>query len=169
MFQRFRLYELPVLSLLGLLAFSGYICFAPVRSASAEPRQGQQRADAASEEKPVFTNFKGVELGMAAADARQKLGVPSDKGDEQDFFALSDKNTAQVFYDREKKVYAISVNYLGGENIPTPQSVVGSDIETKPDGSLFKRVTYPKAGYWVAYNRTGGNDPLITITMQKLR
>jgi hypothetical protein len=168
MFQRFRSHELPVLTLLSLLALSGYLCLAPVRSASAEPRQGQGTADS-KEEKPVFTNFKGVELGMAAADARQKLGIPSDKGEEQDFFSFSDKNTAQVYYDRDKKVYAISVNYLGGDNIPTPQSVVGSDVESKPDGSIFKRVTYPKAGYWVAYNRTGGNDPLITITIQKLR
>jgi hypothetical protein len=168
MFQRFRSHELPVLTLLSLLALLGYLCFAPVQPSSAEPRQGQQSADA-REEKPVFTNFKGVELGMAAADARQKLGIPSDKGEEQDFFSFSDKNTAQVYYDHDKKVYAISVNYLGGDNIPTPQSVVGSEVETKPDGSLFKRVTYPKAGYWVAYNRTGGNDPLITITMQKMR
>jgi hypothetical protein len=168
MFQRFRSHELPVVTLLGLLAFSGYLCLAPVQSASAEPRPSQQSADA-REEKPVFTNFKGVELGMAATDARLKLGIPSDKGEEQDFFSFSDKNTAQVYYDHDKKVYAISVNYLGGDNIPTPQSVVGSDVETKPDGSLFKRVTYPKAGYWVAYNRTGGNDPLITITMQKMR
>jgi len=71
---------------------------------------------------------------MAAADARQKLGIPSDKGEEQDFFSFSDKNTAQVYYDHDKKVYAISVNYLGGDNIPTPQSVVGSEARPSRTG-----------------------------------
>jgi len=29
-------------------------------------------------------------------------------------------------------------------------------------------VRYPKAGYWVSYNRTAGNSPMITITMQAI-
>jgi hypothetical protein len=37
----------------------------------------------------------------------------------------------------------------------------------RPDGSLYKMVTYPRAGYWVAYSRTTGDSPMVMIAMQK--
>ncbi len=40
-------------------------------------------------------------------------------------------------------------------------------MEAKPDGSAYKLVTYPRAGYWVAYSRTAGDEPLTIITMQR--
>jgi hypothetical protein len=46
--------------------------------------------------------------------------------------------------------------------------VFGSDFETKPDGSKYKLVRYPKAGYWVSYSKTAGDTPIITVTIQKL-
>ena len=106
---------------------------------------------------------------MTAAEARQKLGNPSEKGEEQDYYSFNDKNTAQIYYNSEKKVYALSVNFLGGTDAPTPKTVLGADIEPGADGAIFKRVSYPKAGYWVAYSRTAGSDPLVTITLQKMQ
>jgi hypothetical protein len=50
---------------------------------------------------------------------------------------------------------------------PTPLAVIGTDIEAKPDGSLYQMKTYPQAGYWVAYSRTAGDSPMVIITMQK--
>ena len=32
---------------------------------------------------------------------------------------------------------------------------------------MYKMVSYPKAGYWVAYSRTAGDEPLTIITMQR--
>jgi hypothetical protein len=77
----------------------------------------------------------------------------------------------QVIYDKAtRKVTAISVDFVNGASSPiTPQQVFGSDIESKPDGSKYKLVRYPKAGYWVSYSRTAGETPMITITMQKLQ
>ena len=41
------------------------------------------------------------------------------------------------------------------------------EVEAKPDGSLHRKVDYPKAGFWVAYSRTQGDAPMVSITMQK--
>ncbi|HEV2706208.1 MAG TPA: hypothetical protein VGV59_09810 [Pyrinomonadaceae bacterium] len=121
------------------------------------------------EDAPPYREFKGVRIGMTCDEARKLLGDPADKGDAQDFYVFSETETAQVFYDKEKKVFAVAAVYLNGtaNGVPTPKAVLGSEIEPKPDGSLHKMVTYPKAGYWVSYSRTSGDSPLVTVTMQK--
>lgn len=119
-------------------------------------------------DKPLYIDYRGVRLGMEAGEVRKKLGDPKDKGDVQDFYMFSEKETAQVFYDKGK-VMAVSVNYLGDKSAPLPKIVLGIDVEAKPDGGIFKLVRYPDAGYWVSYNRTGGDDPLVTVTMQRIQ
>jgi hypothetical protein len=121
------------------------------------------------EDEPLFSEYKGVHIGMTSDEARSKLGNPQDKSDEQDFFVFNEKESAQVFYDKLHKTYAVSINYLGaGSSVPMPKAVVGSELEAKPDGSMYKMVRYRKAGYWVSYSRTAGTDPLITVTMQRI-
>ncbi|MGB8507187.1 MAG: hypothetical protein WCD76_02180 [Pyrinomonadaceae bacterium] len=120
-----------------------------------------------AEDMPPFHDYKGVSIGMSADDTRHKLGSPADKGDKQDFYVFSDEETAQVFYDAAKKVYAVSVIYTGASGVPACKSVLGSDVAPKPDGSVHKMIDYPKAGYWVAYSRTAGDSPMTTVTMQK--
>jgi hypothetical protein len=106
---------------------------------------------------------------MTADEVRKKLGNPSDKGEEQDFFVFSPNETAQVLYDKTRKAMAISFDYMtGAREVPTAKVVFGSDVEAKPDGSIYKMVRYPKAGYWLSYNRTAGNSPLTSITFQKI-
>jgi hypothetical protein len=151
-----------------------------VMSASAQAQNRSSRGAAVArtsaveqpkgEDAPLFNEYKGVRIGMMADEARKMLGSPQDKSDEQDFYVFNEQESAQVFYDKAHKTYAISVNYLGAKNssTPAPQSVFGSEIETKPDGSMFKMVRYPKAGYWVSYSRTSGNDPIISITIQRI-
>ena len=119
---------------------------------------------------PLFMDFKGVRIGMAAEEARKKLGSPKDKSDEQDFYVFNDTQAVQVYYDKAtRKVTAISIDFMNGANeIPTAKQVIGSEIDAKADGSGYKMVRYPKAGYWVSYSRTGGKEPTITITMQKI-
>ena len=120
------------------------------------------------EEAPPFREYKGVKLGMGAEEARKLLGTPADKGDTQDFYSFSDKETAQIYYDAEKKVFAISVIYIGaGATVPTAKAVLGTEVEAKPDGSMHQRLDFPKSRCWVAYSRTSGDAPLITITIQK--
>jgi len=55
-----------------------------------------------------------------------------------------------------------------GGNAPDAKSVLGEDVEAKADGSMYKLVRYPEAGYWVSYSRTAGNSPLVIVTMQKI-
>lgn len=138
-------------------------CFAGASVARAQNGGSEKKSD-----KPLYAEYKGVRIGMEAGEARKKLGDPSDKSDAQDFYVFSEKETAQVFYDKGK-VMAISVNYLGEKSAPLPKVVLGIDIEAKPDGGMYKLVRYPEAGYFVSYNRTGGDDPLVTVTMQKIR
>jgi hypothetical protein len=129
----------------------------------------RNRAAAGDEDGPLWQEYRAVRIGMSAEDVRKKLNDPSDKSDEQDFFVFSDNETAQVFYDKTHKVFAISVNFLNGaRDKPTPKAVFGSDIEAKPDGSLYRMVRYPKAGYWLSFSRTAGDSPLTTVTLQKI-
>ena len=130
----------------------------------------QKRPNAATEEEPVFHDYRGVKLGWLADDVRKKLGNPANKSDEQDYYEFSDNEKASVYYDKAtKQVTAISVDFIGaGTGILTPQQVFGAEIEAKSDGSKSRLVRYPKAGYWVSYSRTAGDSPIISVTMQKL-
>jgi outer membrane protein assembly factor BamE (lipoprotein component of BamABCDE complex) len=123
-----------------------------------------------AEAEPTFKEYRGAQIGMTADEVRKKLGSPADKGDEQDFYVFNEKETAQVLYDKAtKKTIAISVDFMSGASgVITPQQVFGADIEAKPDGTKYKLVRYPKVGYWISYSRTGGDTPIVTVTMQKI-
>jgi hypothetical protein len=142
-----------------------------VLSAAALAQTTRRAPSAAPEESPIFQEYRGVQIGWLADDVRKKLGNPADKGDEQDFYVFSEKETAQILYDKAThKVTAISVDFMtGASGVITPQQVFGADFETKADGSKHKLVRYPKAGYWVSYSRTAGDTPIVTITIQKLQ
>ena len=117
---------------------------------------------------PVFTDYRGVKIGMTAEEVRAKLDRLK-KGDKQDFLALSDRESAQIYYDDSGTVTAISIDYFGdNNNAPSPDAVLGAALEAKADGSMYQLNRYPDAGYWVSYNRTAGEKPIVTITMQKM-
>jgi outer membrane protein assembly factor BamE (lipoprotein component of BamABCDE complex) len=143
-------------------SLSVFLLLALCSAAAATPMQ-----NTGGEKEPVYQSYKGVKLGMTADEVRKALGSPENRGDTQDFYSFSDDESAQVFYDADKKVYAVSVFYTGGKSVPTAKAVLGAEAEPKPDGSAHRMVEYPKAGYWVAYSRTAGDSPLITVTMQK--
>ncbi|HJR08135.1 MAG TPA: hypothetical protein VJ842_12815 [Pyrinomonadaceae bacterium] len=147
----------------------------PVCSAQ-QPVQNQQPAvpvvatqESAAAVAPLYKEYKGVHLGMSADEVRQKLGKPEETGKEQDLFVFSDTERSRVYYDSAKKATAIISTFIGkASNAPTPEAVLGTTIEAKSDGTLYKLVQYPEAGYWVAYSRTAGNEPLTIITMQAM-
>jgi hypothetical protein len=118
---------------------------------------------------PVFTAYRGINVGLSVDEVRQKLGKPEEKFDDMDLFVISDKERARVYYDKDKKARAISVTYIGtNSGTPTPVAVLGMEIETKQDGSMHHLIRYPEAGYWVSYSRTAGESPLVMVTMQKI-
>ena len=138
--------------------------------ASSQIVAGQtRRSGGGTEEGPLFHEYRGVQIGSAADDVRKKLGSPANKSEEQDFFVFNEKETAQILYDKGGKVITISVDFMtGADGVLTPKQLFGGDIEAKPDGSMYKMVRYPKAGCWLSYNRTAGNSPLVTVTIQKI-
>ncbi len=169
--RAFRLLEHTLLALLIAWAVTAD------RGAPAQAQGQKTRPPAAKVEtaeapeqtdEPLLRDYKGVTVGMGADEARQKLGEPLSKNDDQDFYAFSDAETAQVFYDRSKKVSAISVSYVGAAAAPACKAVFGEDAESKPDGSTYKTKQYAKAGYWVSYSRTAGDSPVTTITFKKM-
>jgi hypothetical protein len=143
---------------LTLIAFTTDTSLAQRRTAAGEP-----------ENQPAFSEFKGVRLGMKTDEARKKLGSPTDKGAEQDFYVFNDTQAVQVYYDKAGVVNAISIDFMNGATaIPSAKEVLGAEAEAKADGSAYKMVRYPKAGYWVSYSRTAGSSPTITVTMQRI-
>ena len=152
-----RTLTLPVLSLLAFaLAFA---------AAGARAQNGADK----DKDAPPFHDYKGVHIGMTSDEARKVLGSPADKGDTQDFYSFNDKESAQLYYDGDHKVYAISVTYLGGTAVPESKSVLGAEADRKNDGSLYKMIRFPKAGCWVSYTGTSGDSPMTIVTMQKLQ
>src|SRR5688572_1150741 len=119
-------------------------------------------------EKAVFSTYKGVGLGMKADEARKILGSPKDKSEAQDFYVLSDNETAQIYYE-SGAVTAISIDYSGDlKNAPSCKQVLGEEVPPKPDGGIYKLVRFPKAGFWVSFSKTAGTNPVVSITIQKL-
>src|SRR5437899_11411039 len=133
----------------------------PVSSHAQKPRGSAANGGGGGDDaQPALSDFKGVRIGMTAEEARKKLGTPRDKSAEQDFYVYNDTQAVQVMYDKKGAVSAISIDFrTGASGIPSAKTVLGADIEGKPDGSMFKMVRYPKAGYWVSYSRTAGDSP----------
>jgi hypothetical protein len=125
-------------------------------------------ASKASTNAPVYTDYRGVSIGMTVDEVRSKLnGIK--KGNGQDFLISSEQESAQIYYDDKNKVSAISIDYIGDiSKAPTPETVLGATIEARADGSMYKLNRYSEAGYWVSYNRTAGDKPIVTITIQKM-
>jgi hypothetical protein len=147
----------------GALIFTA---LAPVPLCAQRPKDA---LDPDGDKRPAFSDFRGVGIGMHAEEARKKLGSPRDKSAEQDFYMFGENQAVQIFYDKAGVVNAISIDFMSGaREIPSCKDVLGADAEKKSDGSVYKLIRYPKAGYWVSYSRTAGDSATVTITMQKI-
>lgn len=154
-----------------LLIFAASIAAAQTTSSPSEQEEVatvvNSENSVATPSAPVFKDYRGISIGMSAQDVRAKLdGLKEGEG--QDFLVLSDLESAQIYYDKQGKVMAISVDYFGGSNAPAPNAVLGVPLDAKADGSMYQLNRYPDAGYWVSYNRTAGAKPIVTITIQKM-
>ncbi len=122
-----------------------------------------------AKEEPAFREYKGVRIGMTADEARKLLGNPTDKDDGQDMYSFNDNESCEVYYDASKKVSAVKITYFGAKSVPTAKAVLGDEPEARQDGSVYKLIRYPKAGFWVSYTRTSGDAPMTIIAMQKIQ
>ena len=74
-----------------------------------------------------------------------------------------------VFYDASGKVAAISIEFdAENETPPQPEEVLGESVQVNTDGSIYARFRRPEDGYWICYSRTGGESPLVTVTVQRI-
>jgi hypothetical protein len=146
--------------LVGLFAFAG------------QPTQAGDAASAVpapTPESAAFKDYKGVSIGMAAQAVRKALGDPKEKSDPVDLYIFSNEESAQFFYGDDKTVNAIMITYTGDlKKAPTPMTIFGVEAAPAADGGIFKMIRYPKAGFWISYNRTAGDDAVISIAVQKL-
>lgn len=154
----------------SLLARAILLTFVVAISSIAVVAQVNKNRAAAVDDKPIFHDYRGVQIGLLADEVRKKLGEPANKGDEQDIFLFGEKELAQILYDKTtRKVITISVDFSSGAaGVLTPQQVFGAEIEAKPDGSKYKLVRYPKAGYWLSYSKSAGDTPTISVTITKI-
>lgn len=138
-----------------------------VANATLKPKTSTTNAEAG----PLLSDYRGVKIGMPLKDARASVDrYLKSKGDRQDILVFSDTESAQIYYDAAGKVMAISVDYfVKNGNAPSPTDVLGMNVSAKPDGSMYAMKRYPAAGYWVSYNRTAGESPIVTITMQAFK
>jgi hypothetical protein len=74
-----------------------------------------------------FKDYRGIAIGMTAAEVRAKLERLK-KGDGQDFLVFSEHESAQIYYDDNGNVTAISIDYFGDSQGPhlRPCSDLGS-------------------------------------------
>ena len=135
--------------------------------AGAQGRAVTKSAHISAPQQPLYSEYRGVRIGMSTADVRTKLGAPLQPADDMDLYVFSEKETAQIVYDAAHTIKTISVDYAGGVGAPDYKSVVGPEIEVMVDGSLYKLVRYDSFGVWVIYNRGAGDAGTVTITIQK--
>lgn len=153
----------------SLLLFSFGLMLALIIPATAEAQRSKGALDSGHESEPSVSQFKGVRIGMMTEDARKKLGTPRDKSAQEDLYMLSDNEVLMVYY-QAGAVKAISIDFMSGAPaVPSSKDIFGADAKAGADGSIYKKVEYPKAGFWVSYSRTAGTDATVTITMQKIQ
>lgn len=121
---------------------------------------------------PVFTEYRGIVIGMTADEVREKLNKKPKIEDKDGFYyVFSDDEALQIVLDENKKVKVISIIYSGeNTNIPTYEAVFGKDVplEQSADGRVYKLIRYPDSGFWVAYSSGAGENPTVTVTIQKM-
>ena len=143
------------------------VVFAAVlaRGQSAAPPLPRANAHAQVQQ-PLYREYRGVHLGMTAAEVRAKLGEPALKSDEQDFYIISPTETAQFAYDAALKVVTISTDYTSGAGAPDYKNVVGEGVLLeRPNGSLFRMVMYDSERFWVSYSKSATIPIIVTITI----
>jgi len=118
---------------------------------------------------PRTAEYRSIKIGTTSEEVRNKLGKATIDDKDGFYYRFSDEEFAQIRLDPENNVRLIAVTY-SGKNAPKVTDVFGNKVkvETKPDGSIYKLVRYPNAGYWLAYSSTASENPTITVTMQEL-
>lgn len=163
-----KAYQQTSSAALRIFLLLSLVCCAFVVSANAQNVEGKKVS--AKTEEPAWHSYKDVHIGMTDKEVRDRLGSPKSEDTEGYFYMVSDTETAQVLFDGAKKVRTISIVYSSEHpSCPKYAEVFGPNVavEPKPDGAVYKLVRYQELGYWVSFNRTAGDKPMVIITIQK--
>jgi hypothetical protein len=136
-------------------------------SINAQAQTGQKKANL-----PILQEYKGIKIGMTAADVRAKLGKAQSDDKDGFLYVFGDEETAQILLDNEQKVKTVSVMYESG-NLKAPkfEDIFGKEVapEKQDGGAVYKMIKYADAGYWVSYNRAAGDKAMTILVMQKIQ
>ncbi len=120
---------------------------------------------------PFVNELKGISIGMSPDEVLKKLGKPKASDKSGMLFSLAKNELAQIGIGPKGMVRTIALIYEdGNENAPELEDIFGPAVEVgkNEDGSVYKMVRYDNVGFWLAYSRTGGEDPLTTVTMRRI-
>ena len=109
-------------------------------------------------------------IGVAVDTLRDTWGKPANEYSDGLFYELSDSETVQIVIGPEKKITAIAITFIKGKGAPSFADVFGEGVtpEKRENGSVYRMVRYPDAGYWVAYYAGPAENADVSLTMQKL-
>lgn len=158
---------------LAMIAACALPSRAELKQSSTQPAPtwtGERVANKSSKPEPVYSEYRGIALGAMRDDILDKLGKPKTSDKTSDTYVVSKQETATFYYDDAHHAIAVVATYTGkGDQIPTAKAVFGSDVDPNDDGSINQLIRYETEGYWVSYNLIPGDDPVVVVTMKKIR
>jgi hypothetical protein len=132
-----------------------------------------QAAPAPQGPQPLVDDIQGVTLGMTSDDVKDKLGKPDSSDSTSMYYELKDGEQVQLRLNSDHKVTMVAAIYTGkSADAPDFGEVFGTEAQAAPqaNGTIYKLVRYPGAGYWVSYSRLAlESGPMTTVTMQKIQ
>lgn len=130
----------------------------------------KESSSKAAAQAPYLKEYRKIAIGTPADTLREAWGKPKMEYPDGLIYELSDSETVQIVIGPEKKTATISVTFAEGKGAPAFAEVFGTAImpEKRENGSVYKMVRYPEAGYWVAYSMGPGEKANVSLTMQKL-
>lgn len=119
-----------------------------------------------AQEPHIMRDYKGVRLGMKAAEVEATLGKPENKTDTSEEFKIGDDDTLTVHYDGEV-VKAIMLYFVDSKNVPAWDQVVGkAEIKEQGNGAKVARVEVSEEKFWVSMYRNKDGS-MVTITISR--
>jgi len=91
---------------------------------------------------------------MDMNEARKEARRAGRQGDAQDFFMFSRRSLVRSSTTRATRCSPSPSPSLGNGSGAPAEGRARTEIEAKADGSMFKLIRYPVAGYWVSYSKT---------------
>ena len=140
------------------IPFTGALILMALAPVALRAQRPKDALDPDGDNRPAFSDFKGVSIGMRADEARKKLGNPRDKGVEQDFYMFGDNQAVQVFYDKVSRKRDFDRFYERCQRDSILQETLGAEAEERRR-LCIQIDSLSKRGLLVSYSRLPGpND-----------